>query len=99
MARKIINFPPPWKRLQRLPFKLVSRSLLAGITGVVIVFISWMMYHIFFQTLKAQPLVSEQRTELLQPTKVGDLELYKKNSDVPPSPSSIFPISDISLIP
>lgn len=99
MARKTLNLVFPFEYFRRLPFRILSRSLLVGVTGLIILFIGWMMYHIYFQGHKGKPVASEPRNELFQASKVEDLELYKKNPDVPPVPSSIFPTSDISIIP
>lgn len=99
MARKPLNLPLSFSRLQHIPFRVISRAILGTATSGILIFISWMIYRVYFQLPQSDPVVLDQRTELLQINRVEELEAYEKNLDVPPFPASIFPTSDISIIP
>jgi hypothetical protein len=99
MARKTLNLKAPFERLKYIPFRLISRSILGLATLLVLVFVSWMIYRIYIEVPDTEPVVLEQRTELLQTSRIEELETYIDNPDVPAFPASIFPTTDISIIP
>lgn len=98
MARQPLNLSTIISRLRHTPFKVLSRGILRLASLIIFIFVSWITYHIYFEAPNSLPIVVDQRTELLQNERIDDLKTYAKNSDVPPFPGSVFPMTDLSIV-
>lgn len=90
MARRALIHIP------HIPFRLVIRMILFLVTLSMFIFVSWVLWRIYYKSQTSPVVVMNLRTELLQTQTIEELEKYHQEANVQLLPSSIFPTNDFA---